>query len=107
MFCGTFSLTSITAIVAHALLGAAIPFLLIKAADGLTAVEVAMQGPSLEELEERAPFRPNARTPGKVGLTAPTEPRRSSDGLVGSSACMWGSGNVRRNKKAPYPCFRR
>ena len=55
---GTFSWTSLAALVAYALLGAVISWLLVKAAEGLTAIEVAMQGPSLEELEERAPLRP-------------------------------------------------
>lgn len=66
---GTFSWTSLAALVAYTLLGAVISWLLAWAAEGLMAVAVARLGPSLEELEARAPRRPTGHTLDEGGFT--------------------------------------
>lgn len=52
---GTLSWTSFAALVVYALLGAAIAWLLGRAAGELTGIDSGTQGPSLEELRDRAP----------------------------------------------------
>ena len=55
---GALSWTSFAALIVYALLGAAISWLLARSAEGLTGIEAATQGPSLEELRDRAPLHP-------------------------------------------------
>ena len=55
---GTLSWTSFAALIVYALLAAAISWLLARAAEGLAGIEAATQGPSLEELRDRAPHHP-------------------------------------------------
>lgn len=82
---GTLSWTSFAALIVYALLGAAISWLLVRAAEGLTGIEAATQGPFPRGTQESGASSPDGSAALDGGHSAQADGTPSRRPLCGKS----------------------